>query len=257
MAKDTRFELRCTATEMALWKSVAANAGLSLADWIRSRLLSADTVPESPRAALVDEVQIEDRGGCLEATALSLQAFNDDPPSKPVRSRVRKKSEPIASDIPEIPAFEELAVDDQACADCGEFTCICRSLENVGPPSKEVSAAMACHSPSAELEALLPTAEEMAAVVGEVYLPNVSMPEDPSGLPDLTPEECERVLLRGSVALADGRFVVLDSPPASLFPVPAQRHKFKRHQKCTTEKCERGLMGPACTLCRMANAISF
>lgn len=217
MAKDTRFELRCTATEMALWKSVAANAGLSLADWIRSRLLSADTVPESPRAALVDEAagQIEDRGGCLEATALK-----DDPPSKPVRSRVRKKAEPIASDIPEIPEFEELIasppassfpVEAPACAECGESPCICRALENVEPPSVQVAAVM---------------------------LPTVTSFEEAAEACIDTCRHAEEVEVEPSAP----------GPP---------RHKFNRHPKCTTEKCERGLMGPACTLCRMANAISF
>lgn len=154
------------------------------------------------------------------------------PPSKPAPRKVRKRAVPdhgagvLAEEISEIPAFEELSasvevarmperlarlpdgtlitesqyeellvtgnvvveVPAPVCAECGEDVCICRSLENVEPPSAEVASVMAS-------------------------LPPVSLPE------------------------------------------PKPRHNFKRHPKCTTEKCER--FGNACPLCNLANAISF
>lgn len=37
-------------------------------------------------------------------------------------------------------------------------------------------------------------------------------------------------------------------------PKPASDLKFKRHPKCQTDKCRRGLMGPVCDLCIRLNA---
>lgn len=74
-------------------------------------------------------------------------------------------------------------------------------------------------------------------------------------LRDGHPLECRGALPHRD---AEGVIAPLPSPPLpECLPMEftSPRHKFKRHPKCTTEKCER--LGNSCALCRMANAIGF